>query len=93
MTGEFGVRIVTEVAEREGVDPTMLRPPLHDVIDPEALEALFAPTPTSDRTAGGSVTFAYCGYDVTVAADGTISVSEIAPSHDGVEINRGTAVE
>lgn len=63
------VRIVEEVAEREGVDPLDLTPPLHDVIDPEAVASL-----VSGRSGGGTrddvrVTFTYLGYDITVTGD------------------------
>lgn len=93
MTGEHGVRIVSEVAAREGVDPTELKPPLHDVIDPEALEALFEPTPTSQRSHAGSVSFVYRGYDVTVTASGEISVTEITPTAERTGSTQETAVE
>ena len=76
MEDDFGTRIVTEIASREGVDPTMLEPPLHDVIDPEALNALFAPTRRSPRTDSGRVSFTYNGYDVTVTATGSVSITE-----------------
>ena len=76
MKEDFGTRIVTEIASLEGVDPTMLEPPLHDVIDPEALNALFAPTRRSPRTDSGQVSFTYHGYDVTVTATGSVSVTE-----------------
>ena len=35
-------RVVTEIADREGVDPLELSPPLNAVIDGDAIEALFA---------------------------------------------------
>lgn len=76
MTGELGVRIVTEVAAREGVDPTALTPPLHDVIDPDALDALFTSTPTQDRDGEASVSFTYNGYDITVTSDGDLTIRE-----------------
>ncbi|WP_227380723.1 HalOD1 output domain-containing protein [Haladaptatus halobius] len=50
--------------------------PLYDVIDPDALEALFASTQRdTDRT--GSVTFQYCGYQVTVFSDRTIDIDPL----------------
>ncbi|WP_249361397.1 HalOD1 output domain-containing protein [Haloterrigena sp. H1] len=48
--------------------------PLFETIDPDALNALFSPTHSGD-TRTGSVTFTHDGYDVTVTADGEITVS------------------
>lgn len=94
MTGELGVRIVTEVAAREGVDPAALTPPLHDVIDPDALDALFASTPTNRRNGQASVSFTYNGYRVTVTGQGEISVTS-APdaANANADATQGTAIE
>ena len=67
--------IVEAVAEAEGVSPIELTPPLYDVIDPEALDQIFAVTPTQARMAG-QVTFSYTGYEVTVSGDGYISIDK-----------------
>ncbi|MFA9416836.1 HalOD1 output domain-containing protein [Natrinema sp. HArc-T2] len=48
--------------------------PLFETIDPDALNALFSSTHSGD-TRTGSVTFTHDGYDVTVTADGEITVS------------------
>ncbi|KMT45861.1 hypothetical protein EL22_26405 [Halostagnicola sp. A56] len=68
--------VVEAVATAEGIPPAELCPPeyepLHDVIDPEALDALFAPRSHGGPRPGGTVTFTYCGYDVTVETDGTV---------------------
>jgi len=48
--------------------------PLFETIDPDALNALFSPTHSGD-TRTGSVTFTHDGYDVTVTADGEVTVS------------------
>lgn len=68
-------RIVAEVAAAADADPADLRP-LHDVIDPDALESLF------DSTDGaaleeGYVSFTYEGFLVRVEDDGTVSVSPV----------------
>ncbi|WP_458188208.1 HalOD1 output domain-containing protein [Haladaptatus sp. NG-WS-4] len=48
--------------------------PLYDWINPDALDALFRTT--GKRTPGtGTVTFAYCGYEVTVEKTATVSVT------------------
>ncbi|AGB17527.1 hypothetical protein Halru_2957 [Halovivax ruber XH-70] len=67
------LRVVEAVAEADGVDPAMLDPPLYEVLDPEALDRLFAPTPTDPSR--GTVRFDYRGHEVTVRADGTVDVT------------------
>lgn len=70
--------IVEAVARAEGVPATELCPPeyeaLHDVIDPTALDALFAPTHSGFARGEGTVTFDFCGYTVAVTSDGDVSV-------------------
>ena len=67
--------IIDRIAREDGRDPLEL-PPLWNVIDPEALETLFAST-KSGHARAGSVGFRYCGYWVTVEDDGddTVTVS------------------
>lgn len=93
MKGEFGVRIATEIAEREGVDPAELTPPLHQVVDPEALDVLFEPTATTDRSCDGRVTFTYLGYEVTVTDDGEIDVAEATTVADRSDGRYGTTTD
>lgn len=47
-------------------------PPLYDVLDPDALDALVA------SMAGGSVSFTYAGYRVTVDNSRAIEVSSLS---------------
>lgn len=72
--------VIEAVAEAEGIPPEELRPPtyasLHDVVDPEALDALFAPRSNGTTRPGGEITFPFCGYRVTVEADGSITLDE-----------------
>lgn len=63
------VRVAEALADAVGIDPVALEPPLNDVVDPEALDALVA----SDAEA--RVEFTYHGRCVTVRADGTVVVS------------------
>jgi hypothetical protein len=58
-------RIVSAVAEREGVDPVDLDAPLYEAVDPDALASLVNSGPETQLTIG----FDYAGYRVTVAAD------------------------
>lgn len=60
-----GVEIVRTVADQTGCDPTAL-PPLYEYVDPDALKSLFEPTTTGDRR-GGTVSFVYDEYQVTVS--------------------------
>ncbi|WP_227355880.1 HalOD1 output domain-containing protein [Haladaptatus salinisoli] len=70
--------IVERIAARAEVSSDDLEP-LYAAIDPDALDALFAPRPNgSDRT-GGQVTFTYAGYAVTVTSDRSGVSIEIDP--------------
>lgn len=70
--------VVETVAAMEGIPPDELRPPeyesLYDVVNPEALDALFADRTGGTSRPGGSVSFAYCGYRITVEECGTVTV-------------------
>lgn len=69
--------VLAAVAGREGVDPIDLEPPLHDVVDPDALEALFADA--VDGTARGDVVveFTYCGHRVRIdGGTGEVTVAD-----------------
>ncbi|WP_049923429.1 HalOD1 output domain-containing protein [Halopiger djelfimassiliensis] len=72
--------VVEAVAEREGVDPTDIEPPeyeaLYEVINPEALDSLFAPREDDTPRTAGRVEFPFCGYHVVVTEDGDVEVSE-----------------
>lgn len=65
-------RVIEAVAAAEGIDPTELPARLYEVIDPDALDSLF----TSDTIQTGTVTFAFCGYDVTITEEGTVEVED-----------------
>lgn len=67
-------RVIEAVAETTGNDPTEVGP-LYHVVDPDALDHLFASTPGSGRT-GGRIEFTFAGCDVVVGADGSVEVSE-----------------
>lgn len=65
--------VVKRIAEVEDVDPLEFTPPLNEVIDPDALESIFA-----NGRGLGKVIFNYAGYEVSVFSDGQVSVT----SHD-----------
>ncbi|MFC6720738.1 HalOD1 output domain-containing protein [Halobacteriaceae archaeon SHR40] len=71
--GSVTNEVVEKVAEAEDVDPLELTPPLYEVIDPDALDQIFASTPTAGGIEG-QMTFFYNGYEVTVSGDGYVSV-------------------
>lgn len=66
-------RVVEAVADAEDADPLDL-PPLFGVIDPDALDSLFSSRLGTSPV--GEVSFSYGGYDVTVAADGRVTLGE-----------------
>ena len=75
-SGESVVReIVERVAEREGTDPVALDPPLHSVIDTDALTSLFIGG-GRENDSETVVQFTYQGYQVTVDSSESVSVSE-----------------
>lgn len=57
--------VVRAVSALEGVDPRSLRP-LAEVLDPESLDSLFAPTHDDTPRRGGRVSFVYAGYEIAV---------------------------
>lgn len=69
--------IVMAVADAKGCAPTDL-PPLHDVIDPDALDSLFADTLDGRIRSGGRLTFRYCDCDVAVLGWGKVLVDSDA---------------
>ena len=80
--GDVSVAVVTAIATKRGVEPTEL-PPLYESIDPDALDALFAPT-RSGGPRRGRLEFTYdghevavdCGSDLEITIDGTPMAAE-----------------
>ncbi|WP_226481177.1 HalOD1 output domain-containing protein [Natrinema amylolyticum] len=80
-SGSFGdgvhesvsVAVVTAVATHGDADPTEL-PPLYEWIDPDALDALFAPT-RSGGPRSGRLEFTYDGHAVAVDCTDGVSIS------------------
>ncbi|MCU4753497.1 hypothetical protein OB919_16145 [Halobacteria archaeon AArc-curdl1] len=65
--------VVEQISEKEGVDSVDLRPPLHDVVDTEALDRII-----ESMDGDGLVEFQYQGYQVTVSNTGEVEVQEKA---------------
>lgn len=73
-TEPLAVAVVEAVAERAGVDATDLDRPLYDVIDPDALEALFPRDASGRPGCRGHVSFAYGDVQVEVTSDRQVRV-------------------
>lgn len=74
----LAVAVVEAVAERAGVDATDLDRPLYDVIDPDALEALFPRDASGRPECRGHVSFPYGDLLVEVTSDREVRVVETA---------------
>lgn len=66
--------VIRSLAREKGVNPTNLDVPLHDVIDPDALDALFAPLRQGKNTRAGTVVFPYDDLVVEVDSDGSVDI-------------------
>lgn len=73
-TSERVVRTVAVYSNRSALD----LPPLSDVIDPDALDALFAAPAGGHPRPDGTVEFDYAGYRVTLSSDRSVSLEEIS---------------
>lgn len=73
-TETISCAVVEEVAKREGVDPVDLTPALYDAIETEAVETLFSDSVSSDQRNSVSLTFSYCGYEITIGGEDDIQV-------------------
>lgn len=73
--------VIEAVADAEGIPSEEVRPPtyesLHDVVDPEALDSLFGIRSNGTPRPGGAVTFPFCGYEITVEADGRVTLERL----------------
>ncbi|WP_458208826.1 HalOD1 output domain-containing protein [Haladaptatus sp. NG-SE-30] len=66
-TESITAAVVTAVTEANGTKPAT---PLYEVIDPDALEALY-------QHGSPEVSFEYIGYHVTVHSDRTVSIADV----------------
>ena len=72
--------VVGAVAVAADSDPVELAP-LHERVDPEALDALFSRTSAEGLSRNLCVTFVYEGYEVAVEGAGTVTVREAEGQH------------
>lgn len=82
-TGGISATIIDAVAAIVGREPTSLQP-LYEVVDPDALDDLLRSLHRTEMDGGGSVNFSYNGCEVTVDADGTITVDPVNHMTSGV---------
>lgn len=75
-------RIVAAIADRRGVDPLALDPPLGAVVDTDALERLFEDRAGGKPRGPGRVAFDYEELRVTVDSAGGVEVT--APAEPGI---------
>lgn len=68
--------IAETIATHKGVDPANLEP-LYKTIDPDALDALFAPRTDGTARTTGQIIFTHAGYEITVNSNRTITVEPI----------------
>jgi len=66
-------RVIQAIADREGVSPLDISPPLFDAIDPDALDRLYG-----NGRSGTSVAFEYSGYRVSVRPDGRVELTPLS---------------
>ncbi|WP_254761619.1 HalOD1 output domain-containing protein [Natrinema marinum] len=67
------MQVVRAVAAEEGVDPVELQPPLHEVVDADALDELCSQAADSSGPAR-AVEFAYRGKRVCIDSEGNVEV-------------------
>lgn len=65
-------QVLDAIAEEEGTDPLSFETPLFEVVDPDALNALFP-----HAGVDGTIEFAYRGHRVTVHSDGRIELGAL----------------
>ena len=64
-------RVAERIAEREGIDPVELTPPLYEVLDVEQVARLVTKSNTDVR-----VEFTYLGYRVAIEDQGELVITE-----------------
>ena len=63
-----------EIARREGVDPLDPDQRLDDVLDPDALDQLFASKQNGAPRQGGKVEFMCCSYEVRIESQNQVTI-------------------
>ena len=71
-TESMTIKVTEAIAKHRGVNPMSVDPPLHSVIDTDALDSLF--TSTKDGPRQGTVTFEYGRDVVTVSGNEEVTI-------------------
>jgi len=80
----LGTVIVYALADARNVSPTALKlPTLYDCVDVESLESTLFDDRGVDRHTGGTVTFQYAEYAVSVTSDGWVEVYDSSSADVG----------
>ena len=78
----FSTAVVEAVARRVGAEPADLDPPLFAAVDPDALDEVLT---SLSKGTGGSVSFHYLGYEVTVHDDGDVELEDSSDPSTGFD--------
>jgi hypothetical protein len=70
--------VVKAIAEATESNPTDLDPPIHHVLDPDALDSLLEGDPEDTDAMPIAVRFEYHGYEVVVYQDDTVELDGTA---------------
>lgn len=81
--------VIKAIADAEGIDPVDLEDCLYDILDPDALDAVFRERGDSTNRTGGRIVFPMAGYLVMVRGDGTVAVTPLR--QEGVSEQVSTA--
>lgn len=90
---EPSVAVIEALAAELGDDPLQLGVQLNDFVDPDALDALFAPRYDGTERRPGRIEFTMLGCTVTVYGTGTVTVeqtSEYATSSPRTDSSRSS---
>lgn len=79
-TQSLSLKVVGKIAEREGIEPEELHPPIHDAINTDALDSLYQAS-DSERNPS-KVEFVYSGYTVTVDSTGEVNLEKRVTAFD-----------
>ncbi|OVE83165.1 HalOD1 output domain-containing protein [Natronolimnobius baerhuensis] len=71
------MRIVQQIADSSAVDPLDLEPPLHEILDPEALDSLIESMAQQPAPAGASLEFVYREHRISVDGTGSVTVTAV----------------
>ena len=69
------LRVVQQVAASKGIEPADLDPPLHEILDPDALDTLIRSMARQPNPADGAVEFVYRDCRVRVDSAGGVDVT------------------